>query len=167
MRQFASLGLAFGLSVLATQACTCVALPNAKQPVESAAVVFRGFALKSEALPQHPEMRGRSRFVVTFRVREYWKGNEGKELFLYHLPSGTDCNGGDYLVGKEYLIYASKAPSKDYKFDEFFWFGWTDAVPTGQPIITPLTACMPGGDTSELSVKSNLRMLGKGSRPAR
>ena len=53
-------------------ACTIVGQIAPREALNLAAVVFHGTVLKSEALPLHPEMRGRQRFAVTLRVAEYW-----------------------------------------------------------------------------------------------
>ena len=112
-------------------------------------------------------MRGRLRYLFTFQVQEYWKGKLGHVVKLYVLSPGTDCMGGSYKLGEEYLIYALEKPAEDHKFDDFFWYGWTDVVPKGTLIIKPITACMPDGRTAEAAVKTALRELGKGQRPQR
>jgi hypothetical protein len=76
--------------------------------------------MESKVLPQHPEMKGRRRYAVTFQVNRYWKGSPTYNITLYDLDAGTDCHGFDYQVGKEYLVYASQEKARDYRFDDFF-----------------------------------------------
>jgi hypothetical protein len=91
--------------------------------MSSTAVVFRGTVAKSEVLKRHSEMKGRRRYAVTFRVHEYWKGTLGRSVTIYDLDPGTDCLGAGYQTGQEYLVYAGESPAKDYRLDEFFWYG--------------------------------------------
>jgi len=100
--------LAVGIAVPSAMACTIVNQPPPREALKLAAVVFRGTVLSSKLLPSHPEMRGRQRFVVTVRVREYWKGNPGETVTLYDLAPGTDCMGAGLRPGNEYLIFAAK-----------------------------------------------------------
>jgi hypothetical protein len=129
-----------------------------------AAVVFRGTVLKSEALPMHPEMRGRQRFAVTLRVVEYWKGTRGATVTLCDLSPGTDCMGAGLQLGKEYLIFASEEGARDHRLDaDFFWYGWTDVLASGTPMLQPMATF--GGDLSEPGVRADMRKLGRGKRP--
>jgi hypothetical protein len=152
---------------LAALACTCVSFPNAKEAMADvyASVVFRGTVIKSEVLPQHPEMGGRRRYAVTFQVHEQWKGELKQALTLYSLDPGTDCMGAGYRVGEEYLVYAKLTPAQDYRYDDFFWYGWTDVVTKGSPMLVPTVACMPWGPTSVPEVRKSVRDLGRGSIP--
>ena len=71
------------LRVLAARAifpCTIVNQPSPREALKVAAVVFRGTVTKTEALPTHPEVRGRQRFAVALRVTEYWKGDRGQTV---------------------------------------------------------------------------------------
>jgi hypothetical protein len=106
-------------------------------------------------------MRGRQRYAVTFRVDQYWKGTPAQTITLYDLDAGTDCHGFGYEVGKEYLVYAFQEGAKDYKMDDFFWFGWTDVLAPGTSMLQP-TACTPGGETSSRLVRRTMRELGLG-----
>ena len=156
--------LAVGIAVPSAMACTIVNQPPPREALKLAAVVFRGTVLSSKLLPSHPEMRGRQRFVVTVRVREYWKGNPGETVTLYDLAPGTDCMGAGLRPGNEYLIFASEEGARDYQPDgDFFWFGWTDVLPAGTPMLQPLGTL--GGDLSDAVVQSNMRQLGRGKRP--
>jgi hypothetical protein len=101
MRLVARLALLSLGMIGAADACTCVSAVggSAKSQMSNASLVFRGTALESKLLTQHPEMRGRQRYAVTFRVSEYWKGAPGQTVTLYDLDAGTDCMGFGYEVG--------------------------------------------------------------------
>ena len=147
--------------------CTCLwkTLPPADF---GATVVFRGTVTDKKPLPSRTEMHGRGRYEIAFRVDEYWKGPQQPTMVVYGLDNGTDCMGGSsYVVGKNYLVFASERPSDDVLWPggATFWFGWTDIVPKGTPILMP-TACAPGGETSKIFVKDALSRLGKGTPPA-
>ena len=151
--------------------CTCVTEvnSNARTAMSGASVVFRGTVVERRTLPQRAEMKGRGRHAITFRVDEYWKGAPGRTVTIYGVDDGTDCLGdGAYAVGKNYLIYASEQDVQDVTYDGLpdgpFWYGWTDVLPKGTKMLVPLTACMPGGETS--AVRKSLRELGKGRTPA-
>jgi hypothetical protein len=137
--------------------------PAPRDALKLAAVVFHGTVMKSEALPLHAEMRGRQRFAVTLRVAEYWKGNRGATIMLYDVSPGTDCMGAGLTVGKEYLIFAKEEPAKDYRDGDFFWFGWTDVLPAGTPMLWPLATL--GGDLSLPIARTKMRQLGRGKKP--
>jgi hypothetical protein len=142
-------------------ACTIVNPPSPREAVRQAAVVFRGTVLTSEALPMHPEMRGRGRFAVTMRVAEYWKGNRGATVKLYALEPGTDCMGAELKARNEYLVFASEEGAKDFRPDpDFFWYGWTDVLPAGTRMLQPVG--ISGGDLSDPLVRKTMRGLGRG-----
>ena len=82
-----------------------------------AAVVFRGTVLNSDVLARHPEMKGRERYAVTFRVSEYWKATRGEIVVVYDLAPGTDCMGAGLRIGREYLIFTSEEEAKNYRPD--------------------------------------------------
>jgi len=87
--------------------CSCVTTANstAKELMADDAVVFRGTVVERKTLPSRTEMKDRSRFAITFRVNEYWKGSPGRTLVIYGMDPGTDCLGdGGYRVAKEYLV---------------------------------------------------------------
>jgi hypothetical protein len=146
--------------------CTCVWA--AKPPVDfGASVVFRGTVTDKKLLPVREEMNGRGRYAITFRVDENWKGSRQRTIVIYGLDEGTDCRGGSsYEVGKNYLVFASEQQSQDVSLDGTkLWFGWTDVLPKGTPMLVPM-GCTPGGETSKVFVKDALNQLGKGSPPA-
>ena len=167
MARIASFALMLSTWNFAAFACTCVSFPDAKEAMAGAysSVVFRGTVTKSEVLPQHPEMRNRRRYAVTFQVHEQWKGEQKQELTLYTLDPGTDCMGAGYKVAEEYLVYARSTPAQDYRYDDFFWYGWTDVVPKGSPMLVPVAGCMPGGSTSTPEVRESVKALGRGTIP--
>jgi hypothetical protein len=109
-------------------------------------------------------MKGRARYRLTFRVREYWTNPSGREVTLYDLSAATDCMSRGYEEGKEYLVFADLQPARDYKDGDFFWYGWTDIVPEGTSILQP-TPCTPGGETNDEQVRVELRALGSGKKP--
>jgi hypothetical protein len=132
--------------------------------MEEASLVFRGVVLERKILPQRAEMKGRGRYAITFRVDEYWKGSPAASLVVYGMDGGTDCqDGGEYQVGKGYLVYAFQTAATDMWPEGHFWYGWTDILPEGTRMLVPLTACMPGGEIR--AVKRALRQLGKGRIP--
>jgi len=85
---------------------------------------------------------------------------------LYVLEAGMDCMGTRFDRGKEYLVFGSEERAKDYQPDlDFFWFGWTDVLAPGTPMFQPITACVPGGDTSAAEIRKQLRQMGRGRVP--
>jgi hypothetical protein len=156
-----------GLLVLLCQPmfpCSCVSttMPSADF---GASVVFRGTVTERKTLAGRTEMRGHGRYAITFRVDEYWKGPKQRTIILYGLDDGTDCLGGSsYQVGTEYLVFASERPSKDVFLGGAFWYGWTDVIPDGTPMLMD-TECAPSGKISELFVMDAIKRLGKGRSP--
>lgn len=131
-------------------ACTCVMTPEeaAKDPKESATVVFRGKVSEVKKLPEHPRMRGRQRYAVTFVVENYLKGKSESKLTLHELQDGNDCMGMGYVKGRRYLVFASEEPASDVVLEgQFFWYGWTDVLPQGSKLLRSVP-CTPGGDLS-------------------
>lgn len=162
----APIAFLFAVCAASALACTCVAFPSAKEAMRGVSVVFRGTAIESKVLPQHPDMRWRRRYVVTFQVRQFWKGDPKRAVTLYDLEPGSDCTGAGFEAGHEYLVYAVLREAKDYNLDDVFWFGWTDILAPGTPMLEPVVGCMPGGETSFRSVRKALRQLGRGRVPA-
>ena len=165
-----SLALAF-LILVATEhvkACTCVSAVGTTPRTEmtDADLVFRGTVLESKRLPQHPDIRIRQRYAVSFRVNRLWKGNQGETVTLYDLSPGTDCQGFGFEVGKEYLVYASRGAAEDFKIDGQLFYAWTDILMPGAPMLRPM-ACVSGGLTSEKRVREAMSELGRGSVPQR
>ena len=131
-----------------------------------ASVIFRGTVTEKKTLPVRPEMPRRGRYAITFRVDEYWKGPRQLTIVIYGLDDGTDCLGGSsYEVGQNYLVFASQEPSKDVFLGSYFWYGWTDIVSKGSPVLMD-TAGAPSGKVSEPFVKDAIKRLGKESHPA-
>jgi hypothetical protein len=148
--------------------CTCVSAvnSNARTEMANAAVVFRGTVVQRSTLPQRAEMKGRGRYAIAFNVDEYWNGAAERSVTLYGMDDGTDCLGdGGYVVGKNYLVYASEIDVRDVTLGGSFWYGWTDVLPPGSKMLVPQTACSPGGETS--AVQEAIRQLGKGRLPAK
>jgi hypothetical protein len=90
-----------------------------------AALVFRGTVMESQRLPQHPDIRIRQRYAITFRVNRLWKGSQGETVTLYDLSPGTDCQGFGFEVGKDYLVYTSQSTAEDLKIDGRLFYAWT------------------------------------------
>ena len=158
------LGLA---SVWTVQATACTCFPStAAEATEFASVVFRGTPTYNERLPEHPRMKGRQRYAVTFRIDHFWKGEPKRTLVLYDIDPGTDCMGASYQLGIEYLVFAREQPAEDREYaPDDFAYGWTDVLAPGSGMLVPLTGCMPGGETSRSDVRKHLRELGRGKIP--
>jgi hypothetical protein len=156
---FLTVGL---LAIGVANACIALRLPP-HAALKLAAVVFRGTVVTSKRLSLHPEMRGRQRYAVTMRVAESWKGNPSETVTLYDLAPGTDCRGVGLQPGKQYLIFASKEGASDYRLGPDLWYGWTDILPSGTPILQPLATV--GGDLSNPEIRSEARQLGPGETP--
>ena len=158
--------LTLALVIFVTRAaspCTIVNQPSPREALKVATVVFRGTVLKSEPLPTHPEMGGRQRFAVTLRVAEYWKGDRGRTITLYDLSPGTDCIGAGLQAGKEYLVFAYEEGARDNRLGGDFWYGWTDVLPAGTPMLQPMATF--GGGLSQAAVRVDVRELGPGRKP--
>jgi hypothetical protein len=142
-------------------ACTCVSALSATALTEmaDAARVFRGTVVETKRLPEHREVR--QRFAITFRINRFWKGASGPTVTLYDLSPGTDCQGFGFEVGKEYLVYASEQPAKDFKLDGHLFYAWTDLFAEGTAMLRPMS-CSSTGLTSEKYVRHALGELGPG-----
>lgn len=166
LRALACLVLMSGWSARAT-ACTCVSFPSAREAAKSSALVFRGSVVHTDKLPEHPGMRGRQRYAVTFLIHEYWRGNPVQTVTLYDLDPGTDCMGAGFQSGRSYLVSRRRRRRGITSQPDFFWFGWSDVLAPGTPMFRPITACMPGGDTSAGAVRAQIQQLGRGLTPDR
>jgi hypothetical protein len=160
----------FGLlAFLGTPAFSCTCMSAVSPPVDfGASVVFRGTVTDKKLLPARTDMKGRGRYEITFQVDEAWKGSRQRKIVIYGLDDGTDCMGvSSYVVRKNYLVFAAEKPSQDVSWagSTKLWFGWTDVLPKGTPMLVP-TACAPSGETSEVFVRDALNKLGQGSPPA-
>ncbi len=146
--------------------CTCVVAPgppSAESLIADSTVVFRGVVTERKTLPLRPDMHGRNRYSITFRVDEYWKGSPGRTVVIYGMDPTPDCLGdGGYRSGKEYLVFAYQQRSTDVLIGPDLWYGWKDILPEGSPMLTP-TVCRFGGETANIG--ESLRLLGRGKVP--
>jgi hypothetical protein len=110
-------------------------------------------------------MSGRGRYATTFHVEEFWKGSPGRSVIIHGLTAGTDClGGGEYEIGKEYLVYASESRSADVRLGDDLWYSWKDVLAEGTPVLMP-TACAPSGEVGRAGVRVALRELRRGRTP--
>jgi hypothetical protein len=118
----------------------------AKDPKDTVPLVFRGKVSAVEKLPEHPKMRGRERYAVTFAVESYVKGGRGRKITLHELQDGTDCMGMNYIKGRRYLVFALEEKASDVILDgKYFWYGWSDVLPPGAKVLRT-APCTPGGE---------------------
>jgi hypothetical protein len=145
--------------------CICRGVNTpAKVLMADDAMVFRGVVVERKTLPSRPDMQGRNRYAITFRVDEYWKGSPGRRVVIYGLDPGPDCLGdGGYQVGKAYLVFAREQGVKDVRLGDYLWYGWKDVLPEGSAILVADTACKPGGEVA--TVRSAIDQLGPGHVP--
>jgi hypothetical protein len=142
----------------AVPACSCIQ-QGVKQDTAYASIVFRGVVTKVKRLPERKES-GRPRYVVTFSVFKYWKGNPGKEITIHIVEPGTDCIGARFEEGKEYVVFAISQEAKDYWLEDKFWYGWLDLVPGGTQLLTVNNFCDSTAEVKQAG--ATLRALGKG-----
>lgn len=92
-------------------ACSCLASGPACQSFWTADAVFDATVLKIERLtpdnPSSPRPLELSDRVITFDVREAWKGVETGIVQGFTTSSGGAC-GYDFKVGARYLVFASR-----------------------------------------------------------
>ena len=98
------------------QACSCVSGPEPDKALERADAVFLGTVVdfevrgKPEVVELDRDQQGRfyrSGRRATFRIWTIWKGPHQQELIVSTGEGGGDC-GFDFIVGREYLVYAGK-----------------------------------------------------------
>jgi hypothetical protein len=153
--------LSLCLAMSAASACDCIG-PAVHEELDRSSIVFRGVVTNIREFPPRPDM-DRARNVVTFSVSAYWKGNSGKEIILHLLAPRPDCNGADFEVKKEYVVFAESHIADDVRIENELWFGWLDLLPAGTQIFTARSLC---SNTAEaVNARKTLRALGKGSKP--
>ena len=101
-RMFLTLFVLFG-SVCVADACSCSGPKG--QEILRAAAVFRATAVKVEYL-ESDEKRKEPRILVTFDVREVWKGPERATALLRTTFNKWTCSGYYFKAGGEYLVAA-------------------------------------------------------------
>ena len=126
--------------------------------------MFRGTVKETRELPVRSESP-RRRYAVTFAPSAYWKGTVSDEMTLHVVEPGPDCLGDSFAQGKEYVVFAVAQESRDYKFEEKYWYGWLDVMPAGSIILTGLGAC---SSTSEVqAADKTLKSLGRPKKNSR
>jgi hypothetical protein len=156
------LALATSISV---SACTCIWADAPPDYVAESDIVFQGVVLERKVLPARPDMRGRERYAITLRVERYWKGDPGPTVVIHGLEPLADClGGGELKVDRRYLLFVSIKTSQEVFLEDYFWYGWTDVIPEGDPILE-IKPCTPSGEISR--GQGFVRNLGKGRTPKR
>jgi hypothetical protein len=154
--------LALCLAVSAVSACDCIG-PKVHTELDRSDAVFRGVVTDVRELPTRPDM-DRARYVVTFSVSEYWKGEPGRKITLHVLAPRPDCNGADFEAKKEYIVFAESRTADDVRIKGTLWFGWLDLLPPGTQIFTARSLC----SNTEEAIKGGktLRALGRSKKPS-
>lgn len=82
-----------------TSACSCVMPPPADVALSEASAVFSGEVVE---VKKSNKDNGKT---VHFNVREVWKGIDSTTISVFTGNDSASC-GIDFIVGKEYLVYA-------------------------------------------------------------
>jgi hypothetical protein len=116
--------LTFGVTVSAS-ACECRTIPPA-EALQKSAVVFHGVVIQIEhlhALEAPDPVTGKSRrwipelddlIVVTFKVDASWKGRVTPIMKVYSVVRPSMCDGYEFSIAKEYLVYAVGPPNSEH-----------------------------------------------------
>ncbi len=93
------------------EACSCSEPPPAEEALRQADAVFIGTLSKFELighldLSAGPQAGIRWVRVATFDVTSSWKGSSQPSMEVTTGAGGGDC-GVDFIVGRQYLVYAS------------------------------------------------------------
>ena len=93
-------------------ACSCAPQSAPEEALQQADVVFRGTAVRVENAAQDVGDLPRGRRVA-FRTNVVWKGPHEEEFVIRTGMGGGDC-GFEFVVGTEYLVYATQTPEGYY-----------------------------------------------------
>lgn len=165
--------------VAASDAYACSCLPSTvKQEIEWSDVVFTGKVVSVRYLDPKDSRPGEfePRVVVTFDVTAHWKGDVKKTAMLHTYKHKSSCSGWrDFLVGNEYLVYASKRNADT-------WLGLKPVtiadveigtrplakgpdLPQAGSDILGTTVCSRTSEVDARARATDLRALGKGKIP--
>lgn len=84
-------------------ACSCAKEPSAEEGFSRSQAVFSGEVTR---IKDNNGLFGGYGKTVIFKVKETWKGINETEVAIATGSGGGDC-GIEFVVGKEYLVYAS------------------------------------------------------------
>ena len=95
-------------------ACSCLE-KNYPEAFETAGIVFVGSVTQFEVVgtPEVVDFDNRNVLAfrggrkATFRIQKVWKGPHEETISIFTGEGGGDC-GFDFVVGHEYLVYASE-----------------------------------------------------------
>lgn len=88
-----------------TSACSCAELPSVEEELEQSTAVFSGKVL---GVREKRSLNGYMKKSVLFEVKNTWKGVKQSQMIITTGQGGGDC-GIDFIVGKEYLVYANES----------------------------------------------------------
>ncbi|WP_342505502.1 hypothetical protein [Sporosarcina sp. FSL K6-2383] len=91
------------LKPMPTVACSCAMMPSPEEGISNAQGVFSG---KVNSIKENSGLLGGYGKTVLFTVKETWKGINKAEVAIMTGSGGGDC-GVAFVVGQEYLVYAS------------------------------------------------------------
>lgn len=100
--------ITFALAVLAHPpgrafACSCVPSPPPAEAAGQSQAVFSGTVV---TVGTQPAGQAGMPVLVTFDLKETWKGPNGPQLTLGTSGSSASC-GYEFVTGEEYLVYAT------------------------------------------------------------
>lgn len=88
-----------------SSACSCAEQPSVEDEFEQSKAVFSG---KVIAVKENRSVNGSLAKSVLFDVSKTWKGVNETQVIIITGVSDGDC-GIDFIVGEEYLVYASES----------------------------------------------------------
>ncbi|MBA3425334.1 MAG: hypothetical protein H0U04_12535 [Rubrobacter sp.] len=108
-----SLPVTVFLNTGVAHACSCAGVPSAEEGLRTSDAVFWGEATNVEGQDLSPDSNpdlGPVAFLgpVTFKVKEYWKGDVPESVVVLGQGMGASC-GLDFDKGKSYLVFAYRS----------------------------------------------------------
>jgi len=90
-------------------ACSCLSANSPLHSLEGSDAVFLGKVTNTEGIPRgDEEFVGADDVMITFEVSKVWKGPPSKTLVVVTALEGATCGlGRSFMIGEEYIVYAS------------------------------------------------------------
>jgi hypothetical protein len=103
-----------GMPTALVLACSCAAIPPIREGVLRSDVVVTGDVVSIDTVTIEPRSDGHTRQMIRYGIlpEKFFKGDHADTLFVLSGRDVSEC-GFMFEIGKQYIVYATKADVSD------------------------------------------------------